>query len=99
MVIIHNLTNKFTATHIVEHYIVATHKPILRRFNKFITTATHIIVKTVYTKLVKMRYPDKIRKIRKRSGYKTNRFCPVFKFDISYFVPILYLSENTKTSG
>ena len=96
MVIIHNLTNKFTATHIVVHYIVATHKPILKRFNKFIITATHIIVKTVYTKLVKMRYPDKIRK---RSGYKPNCFCPVFKFDIPYFVPILYLSENTKTSG
>ena len=46
-----------------------------------------------------MGYLDKIREIRKRLGYEPNRFHPVFESDILYFVPILYLSENTKSSG
>ena len=36
--------------------------------------------------------------IQKRSGYRTNRFRPVFEFDIPYFVLIPNLSENMITS-
>ena len=82
MIIIHNLTNKFTGTHIVVQYIAANPR-LDRRYNKFIATTTHIVVKTLYTELIKMGYPDKIQK---RSGYKP--FCPVSEFDIPYFIPI-----------
>ena len=86
MLIIHNLIIKFTATHIVAQYIIATHKSTIRDkiFNKSITTPTHIVVKLVYTKLVKIEYSDKIWKIWKRSGYKPNRFRSTFKFDMPY---------------
>ena len=55
--------------------------------------------KMVYPELVKTGYLDQIWKIQKRSGYRLNRFRPVFEFDISYFVRIPYLSDNTKMGG
>ena len=51
----------YSHTHIVVQYIVATHKPTLRIYNKFMTTTTYIVVKLVYIELVKRDIPINMR--------------------------------------
>ena len=51
----------YSHTDIVVQYIVATYKPTLRIYNKFMTTTTCIVVKLVYIELVKRDIPINMR--------------------------------------